>query len=67
MDLALIVCAAAGLTDYERTLSATVKKNATPAIIVLNKTDKASAEEIEATRAEALASTLPVVEPAASA
>lgn len=67
MDLALIVCDAAGLTDYERTLIATVKKNATPAIIVLNKTDKASAEEIEATRAEALASTLPVVETAASA
>lgn len=62
MDLALIVCEAAGLTDYERALIETVKKNSTPAIIVINKTDKASAETLAATRAEALASSLPVVE-----
>ena len=39
MDLALIVCDAAGITDYEKELFRIVTANKTPAIVVLNKTD----------------------------
>ncbi len=65
MDLALIVCDAAGLTDNERTLIAALKKNETPGIIVLNKTDAAAPEALARTRSEALALGFPVVETSA--
>ena len=50
VDVALIVCDAKGLTNDERSLIATVKKTATPAVIVLNKADTASTEQLEAAR-----------------
>lgn len=65
MDLALIVCEAAELTDFERTLIAAVRKNRTPAIAVINKTDAASPETLKAVRDELCASGLPVVETSA--
>lgn len=51
VDVALIVCDARGLTESEFELIETVKKTATPAIIVLNKSDMACADELSATQA----------------
>lgn len=52
VDIALIVCDAKALTDSELELFQTVKKTSTPAVIVLNKSDAASAEELAATQAQ---------------
>lgn len=62
MDLALIVCDAAGLTNCERSLIARAAQDKIPAIIVLNKTDCCANECLTATRTEAAASGFPVVE-----
>lgn len=52
VDVALIVCDAAGLTDSELQLIHTVKETDTPAVIVLNKADKAETEKLSATQAQ---------------
>ena len=52
VDVALIVCDAAGLTESELQLIHTVKETDTPAVIVLNKADKAETEKLSATQAQ---------------
>lgn len=62
MDLALIVCDAAGFTDCERALIARATENNIPALVVLNKTDCCASQTLAATREEATKCGLPFVE-----
>lgn len=52
VDVSLIVCDAKALTDSELNLVRTVKATATPAVIVLNKSDTANIEELTSTQAQ---------------
>lgn len=49
MDVALIVCDAAGLTEYETGLIVRVRENATPCVVVVNKSDTVDADTLAAT------------------
>ena len=49
MDVALIVCDAAGLTDYETGLILRVRENATPCVVVVNKSDTVDTETLQNT------------------
>lgn len=55
MDVALIVCDATGLTDYEKQLIERVQKNATPCVVVVNKADAVDANTLQKTLAEVAA------------
>lgn len=52
VDVALIVCDAKSLTDCELELIRTVKQTATPAIVILNKTDTAKPDELAETQSQ---------------
>ncbi len=49
MDVALIVCDAAGLTEYETGLIVRARENATPCVVVVNKSDTVDAATLAAT------------------
>lgn len=59
MDIAVIICNAAGLTEYETALIERLRTNKTPGIIVLNKADLAA--DVESVKKQAESYGFPVV------